>query len=105
MPYRVKKSLEQIVDMFEPMDQPIDGDWLWDHEEEGQTFDAYKGQMHNQVDEKRNVIYIKPLENIDKKFLGELQNYCECFFHPMKIKIAEKTNALKDVARRINPNT
>jgi hypothetical protein len=55
--------------MFEPMDQPVDGEWLWEHEEEGQTYDAYKGQMHNEVDEKRNTIYIKPLEKIDASFL------------------------------------
>jgi hypothetical protein len=43
------------------MDQPLNGEWLWEHEEEGQSYDAYLGQMHNVVDEKRNAIYIKPL--------------------------------------------
>ena len=70
--------------MFTPIDKPKEGDWLWDHEEDGQTYDAYKGQLHNEVDAKRNVIYIKPLEeDISKEFLTELKNYCECFFHPM----------------------
>ena len=66
LPYRLRKSIEVIKDMFEPMDKPVSGEWLYEHEEEGQTFDAYKGQMHNQVDNKRNTIYIKPLEKISK---------------------------------------
>jgi hypothetical protein len=33
LPYRVKKSLESIKDMFEPMDQPKPGEWLYEHEE------------------------------------------------------------------------
>ena len=43
------------------MDQPVPGEWLYEHEQEGQTFDAYSGQMHNVVDQKRNAIYICPL--------------------------------------------
>lgn len=76
LPYKVKKSIESIKDMSEPMDKPVPGEWLYEHEEEGQTYDAYKGQMHNEVDNKRNVIYIRPLEKISKEFLGELQDYC-----------------------------
>ena len=56
--------------MFQPMQQPKPGEWLYEHEEEGQTFDAYKGQMHNEVDGKRNVLYVKPLESgISEQFL------------------------------------
>ena len=81
--------------MFTPIHKPKAGDWLWDHEEEGQTFDAYKGQMHNVVDEKRNVIYIKPLdETINPEFLKELKEYCLCFFHPMKVSILKNSNIL-----------
>lgn len=43
--------------------------------------------MHNEVEEKRNAIYIKPLEKIEASFLHELKRFCECFFYPMKIKI------------------
>lgn len=62
LPYRVKKALEQVIPLWQPVKQPGKSDWLWEHEEEGQTYDAYKGQMHNEIDQKRNVIYIKPLE-------------------------------------------
>jgi hypothetical protein len=55
--------------MFEPMVKPVDGEWLWDHEEEGQSYDAYTGQLHNVVDEKKDTIYIKPLEEISMDFL------------------------------------
>ena len=61
--------------------------------------------MHNEVDEKRNIIYIKPLEDISKQFLGELRTYCECYFHPMKIKIANKESSMDGVTKRINPYT
>ena len=72
------------------MGKPQPGEWLYEHEEEGQTFDAYKGQMHNVVDQQRNTIYIKPLESMDEGFLKHLKAYCECFFHPMKIKVGKK---------------
>ena len=62
LPYRLRKALEQVIPKFSPIDKPKESDWLWDHEEEGQTFDAYKGQMHNEVNTKKNVIYIKPIE-------------------------------------------
>lgn len=61
MPYRIKKAFDCLIPYFNPVQKPKKEDWLWDHEEEGQTYDAYAGQMHNKVDEKRNVIYIKPL--------------------------------------------
>ena len=103
LPYRVKKSLEQVIPMFKPIDKPKDGDWLWDHEEEGQTYDAYNGQMHNIVDKTRNVIYIKPLEEgISLDFLRELKAYCECFFHPMKVSILKATPLSSKVDTRIN---
>jgi hypothetical protein len=50
LPYRVKKCLEQVIPLFNPISKPKKGDWLWDHEEEGQTYDAYKGQLHNEID-------------------------------------------------------
>lgn len=95
LPYRLKKSLELTLPLSQPIRKPKEGDWLWDHEEEGQTFDAYFSQMHNVVDAKRNVIYIKPLDSsIDIEFMKELKSYCECFFHPMKISILKQTNVL-----------
>lgn len=48
--YRVKKALEEVLLVSKPMSKPKPGEWLYEHEQEGQTFDAYKGQMHNQVD-------------------------------------------------------
>ena len=47
LPYRVRKGIDGIKDMFTPMEKPKPGEWLYEHEESGQTFDAYKGQMHN----------------------------------------------------------
>ena len=91
--------------MFEPMGKPQPGEWLYEHEEEGQTFDAYKGQMHNVVDQQRNTIYIKPLESMDEGFLKHLKAYCECFFHPMKIKVGKKLESTKQITKRVNPYT
>ena len=106
LPYRVKKSLEQVIPLFQPIRKPKESDWLWDHEEEGQTYEAYTGQLHNVVDKTRNVIYIKPLdEDIDENFVKELKAYCECFFHPLKISIMKKTNVLGGVDHRINEYT
>lgn len=61
--------------------------------------------MHNEVDAKRNTIYIRPLEAIDPAFLRQLQDFCECFFHPMKVRIAKQLESLKGIATRINPHT
>lgn len=62
--------------------------------------------MHNTVDKKRNVIYIKPLdESINKDFLKDLKEYCECFFYPMKVSILKCTNILEKVDKRVNEYT
>lgn len=31
LPYRLKKSLEQVLPFFKPIIKPKAGDWLWDH--------------------------------------------------------------------------
>ena len=31
LPYRVKKCLEQVIPLFNPISKPKKGDWLWDH--------------------------------------------------------------------------
>jgi hypothetical protein len=46
-PFKVRKALEQVIPLFDPVPKPKQSDWLWEHEEEGQSFDAYKGQLHN----------------------------------------------------------
>ena len=38
---------------------------------------------------------------MNKNFLSTLQEYCLCFFHPMKVSIL-KTGALKNIPHRIN---
>ena len=78
---------------FEPIPAPQPSDWLWDHEEEGQSFEAYKGQMHNELTKERNIILIQPLEvNIPDLFLSRLNDYCKAFFLGATIETAKPKN-------------
>lgn len=78
---RIKKAIQAITPLFEPIDPPGPSDWLWDHEEYGQPFDHYKSIDKRSYDKDgRNTIYIQPLE-ANLGINTALKEYCKVFFH------------------------
>ena len=86
-PIRMKKALKIITPLFDPIPKPGPSDWLADHDEDGQTYEAYISQRKNYVDETRNVIYIQPLEDINKEFVEKLSKFTQAYYHGLKVKI------------------
>jgi uncharacterized membrane protein YkgB len=46
---------------YEPIPVPMPGDWLYEHPENGQTFNDFVNSNPNRPDGKRNKIYLQPL--------------------------------------------
>jgi len=106
-PIRLKKAMTAIIPLFKPIPKPNEGEWLWDHDEDGETYEAYVSRPKNKVDGKRNVIYIVPLEEqIDEEFLKILQKFTEAYFHGMKVR-AKKSMDIKKLGAesRLNEYT
>lgn len=96
-----------MINYFEPIPKPDRSDWLFEHEEEGQSFDAYKGQMHNEVTKDRNIICIVPLDaEIPDVFLSQLGDYCKAFFLGATIEMGKPVGLERcGIESRINPGT
>ena len=65
---------------FAPKSKPGASDWLAQHPEPGQTFQAYLSERPNLPNEKRNVIYILPIGEFDNKFAPDLQVFSTADF-------------------------
>lgn len=75
---------------FEPISAPRPGDWLAEHHEPGQTFEAYIASWPNRPSKRRNIIYLQPLGPFLKDQspdLNLLQAFAKAFFmlevHPL----------------------
>ncbi len=87
-PIRMKKALNIITPMFEPIPAPEETDWLAENDEDGQTYEGYLSQQFNNVNEKRKVIYIQPIEKkIDKSFLDKLKQFTEAYYYGLEVRI------------------
>ncbi len=76
--------------VFEPISIPRPGDWLAEHHEPGQTFEAYTASWPYCPSKRRNVIYLQPLGPFLKDQspdLNLLQAFAKAFFmlevHPL----------------------
>lgn len=76
--------------VFEPISTPGPGDWLAEHHEPGQTFEAYTASRPDRPSKRRNVIYLQPLGPFLKDQspdLNLLQAFAKAFFmlevHPL----------------------
>ena len=62
---KVLSKEEVLIQKLSPNDvelgEPKFGDWLFDHEEKGQTFNQYINSSPIRPSKKRNVIYLQPI--------------------------------------------
>jgi archaemetzincin len=87
---------------FEPMPQPGPNDWLANHQESGQTFDAFVRSQPNRPTPQRRTIYLQPLGKFD---LGPLKEFSEAFFMmPVVVRVPlDLTKA--QITSRNNPHS
>ena len=94
-------------DGFRPKRTPNPGEWLAQHEEDGQTLHDYINSRPNRPDDKRKVIYLQPFGEWcegDCPSLTALQRYASSFFL-LDVAVLPSIS-LKEVAitERINPH-
>ena len=101
----LKKILKTGETYHKPMPPPQEGDWLYSHKEDGQTFSQFmSGGLIRPS--KNKIIYINPLQDMSQTFLDNCLLYCQSFFYPLKIKLIKISN-LKSlhIESRINEYT
>lgn len=93
---------------FEPISLPKPGDWLAEHREPGQTFDAYAASRPNRPDKRRNVIYLQPLGRFVEDRspdLDLLKAFAKAYFMLAVSSLPTIDVDELDVTSRINPYT
>lgn len=79
------------------LDVPTEGDWLFDHKEKGQTFEAYKKTNPIRPSLEKHVIYLMPIGNftaLQMKALNLTREYVEIFFQQKTVlltAVSDKT--------------
>lgn len=82
LPAPMRRAFQPGSD-FVPMTTPLPGQWLAEHVESGQTFDAFVASKPNRPDGKRNRIYLLPLGDFDGEWspkLADLSDVATAFF-------------------------
>jgi archaemetzincin len=68
---------------FQPMGMPGPADWLANHPEPGQTFQAFVNSRPNRPDNRRRKIYLQPLGDLSQSggpSAGKLAEFASAFF-------------------------
>lgn len=88
--WRLKKSLQAILDDFDPIKAPEPGDNLWEYEEEGQGFGLFASRSRNHIDMSTEYIYIATFHcSLSKDALKRIRKCAKAFFWGVKIKLHE----------------
>lgn len=106
-PIKMKKALNAIIPLFLPIPQPKPSEWLFEHDEDGQTYESYKNYSVNWIKPEKSVIYIQPLESdISPEFILKLKEFCEAFYYGATVKVMKVIDVEKiKVTKRINEYT
>jgi archaemetzincin len=92
---------------FEPIPAPEFNDWLAQQKEPGQTVFEFVRSRPNRPDEKRDVIYIRPLGKFPEKkknVLQDVADYAAVFFQMTVVMLDEKPLE-RAFTTRIHPQT
>ena len=97
------KILSTAENFHNPCPTPNENDWLFSHNEPGQTFSRFINSNYNKITPQRKTIYINPLQNMDQNFLNCLLYFCKAFFFPLNVELIkiQSLNSLK-ISNRIN---
>lgn len=102
---RENQYFENIKDNDVALSKPVEGEWLFDHKENGQSFEGFMKSKHAIPSVDANIIYIKPIGNFDAlqtKQIALVREYLEIYFQ-LKTKVSESisNDIIPDHARRI----
>jgi archaemetzincin len=91
----LSETTEQLRQLFTPNDDfppihlPRSGDWLAQHTEKGQSFEAYRDSNANKPDATRHTLYLLPIGEFDEESspsLKDVRAYAAAFFQ-MEVKL------------------
>lgn len=103
----LRRALETQQD-FEPLPPPGLGDWLSNHPEKGQSFEAFVRSRPHRPDASRRRLYLQPLGEFtsgESPSLERLKAFASAFF-ALEVKVLPALDiALSAVTNRQNPYT
>lgn len=86
--FTLKKSLNAIIPFFAGIKKPEKGDWLFEMEEDGQTYDTYRSAWINKLSPEKSTIYLAPFEkDFDPELLQNLQKIVAAYYPKCKVKL------------------
>ncbi|MGX7666200.1 archaemetzincin [Flavobacterium pedocola] len=101
-----KDDFQKIAETDVLLGEPQPGEWLADHPEKGQTFEAYSKLTPMKPNDKQNKIYILPMGDFtpeESKILDLTVEYLELFYGIKTVKMpAIKDNVVPVDKRRMN---
>jgi len=74
----MRRALDPVSSVFEPISAPAAGDWLAAHTERGQTFRQFVRSRPNRPDGRRNTIYLLPLGEFEPEKSPDLEDLKVC---------------------------
>lgn len=73
----------KLAPLHSPLAAPQPGEWLWHHDEPGQSLTAYKASQPIRSTKRRSVLYIQPLGEFSatqQKILNRTAEYMHLYF-------------------------
>jgi archaemetzincin len=107
---RQSKYFKAIAENDIKLNAPTEGEWLFEHNEKGQTFEEYKKTNPIRPGLEKHVIYLMPIGDfteLQMKVLNLTRDYVEIFFQQNTVlltAISDKTVPESDIRRRDNNN-
>lgn len=100
-----KAMIGRLRPLHQPLGEPEPGDWLYEHDEKGQTFAEYVASKPLVPDEARRTIYIQPLgtfSSAQRKVLHLTAEFVELYFNlPVTtLPVLPLTDIPRDTQRR-----
>ena len=98
----------QLKELHEPLASPKPGEWLWHHEEPGQTFAEYQASRPVRATGQRRVLYIQPIGEFtgtQQKILNRTTEYMHLYFGlRVKRRPTLSLDVIPEKARRVHPS-
>jgi archaemetzincin len=100
-------EFRRLLPLHKPLPEPRPGDWLYRHEEPGQTYGEYLASEPVQADRQRRIIYLQLIGEFDEnqqRVLDLTADYMRAYFQlPVRVRGAFPLDKIPPEARRKHP--
>lgn len=96
----------EVSPYIEPLPEPEPGDWLTEHPEPGQSFEAFQNSPKNLPSGTRRVIYLAPMGTFDASSpaLDQLEAFTAAYFG-LEVRVLPVAPIASKFTQRIHPET